>query len=335
MDQHLTGRYSLKNLISGDTDTRRIALLLLNMGGPGGIDEVEAYIRRLLSDPLMVQLPVPGRWQARLAAWVAGKRARRVIPRYQAIGGASPVVRETRSIAVTLEKLLEIPVRIAMRYSAPFAPDTISELMSMGIRHIVLLPLYPQFSFTTTDSAIQDIRSHMPADVHLEVIDSHYRLPGLIRAVGDGIRNALSKVPPENHVHLLFTAHSIPLKYVRRGDPYVHQVRETVSAVVRALALDIPWTLAFQSRMGPVKWQGPSLEKALKTIGSVQTLLVQPLSFVTENLETLYDLDIILKNAARSRGIGTFIRLPAPGAHPLYLDGLAELTFQTIQERYQ
>jgi len=302
-----------------------VGVVLMNMGGPSSLDEVRDYMRRVLSDGRVVRLPAGKLYQGLFASLVSKRREGRVRERYAAIGGRSPLLDETQHLADSLSDELGAPVSIAMRYSAPFARDAVTELLRGSPRTIVGLPLYPQFSTATTTSSIEDLQRVLPADVRLLVVERHHLEPGFIDALVDSVQAGLERVGGGEGSHLLFTAHSIPVAYTRSGDPYVSEVEQTVDAVRRRLPASQSSSLAFQSAMRFGEWHGPSVDEELERLleRGVQRLLVQPVTFVSENLETLYDLDIAFRRAAEARGIERFERLAAPGRSPRYLQGLA------------
>ncbi|MBN2431136.1 MAG: ferrochelatase [Acidobacteria bacterium] len=302
------------------------AVLLLNMGGPRRPGEIEAYLRRIFSDRDMIAMPGGHFYQDRLAKIIAARRAPRVAERYGLIGGASPLDTETRKQATGLARLLDCPVTYAMRYIEPFIPQALADLNGERPRKVVVIPLYPQYSRATTLSAIREFRRHAGNRPHVFVED-HHDHPGYIAALAELAAQSLARLENGGKRHTLFVAHSIPRKAVVAGDPYVAQTEATVRAVTERLSLDGAWSLAYSSRVGPVRWQGPSLEEELARLAgeNVRQLVVVPVSFVAENLETLYDLDHVFRQQCAAAGISRLERVPALGDSPRYLAALADL----------
>jgi len=313
--------------------TTETAVLLLNMGGPRRPEEIEDYLRRIFSDRDMIAMPGGRFYQDRLARFIARRRAPRVAQRYRLIGGASPLDAETRRQAAGLARLLHCPVAYAMRYIEPFIPQALADLNGERPRRLVVIPLYPQYSRATTLSAIREFRRHAGPRPHIFVED-HHDHPGYIEALAEGTAHCAARLDGDGKRHVLFVAHSIPLKAVAAGDPYVAQTEATVRAVTERLALDDGWSLAYSSRIGPVRWQGPSLEEELDRLAgeNVRQLVVVPVSFVAENLETLYDLDHVFRQQCAAAGITRLERVPALGDSPRYLGALADLAAQAARK---
>jgi len=308
-------------------------VLLVNMGGPGSETEIVPYLYRLFSDPLILNLP--GILRKGVAALIAKLRRKKAVAKYALIGGKSPLADETSKQVQKLSEILNVPVRYAMRYTNPSIQDSSLELANLGVKRLVVLPLYPQYSKATTQSVWNYLDRHKDRLLPFLFVRHHYHHLLYIRALSNLLNQALEQLDLQYKTATVFVAHSLPLKQVKSGDPYVNQVEETVSLVIRESALQLPYYLAYQSRVGPVKWQGPSLEEVLQMLvdQQIQQLLVHPLSFVSENLETLYDLDIQFKNKCKKAGIKNYIRVPVPGIHPLYIDALASLIKEQIGNR--
>ncbi len=315
-------------------DNDNFGVLLINMGGPADLDGIEDYLFRLLSDPMLVRMPLPLFAQRIWARRIAHIRAGRVRPRYEAIGGSSPLLQHTFEQASALEKTLGIPVEVGMSYSPPFVSDAMQTLAGRGIRRVVALPLYPQYSGSTSGSALADARKcAAAAGVELLEIQSHHNNGGFASALSGMLLEYLP-LKSEGKTHVLFVAHSLPEKYIRQGDPYQTQLLETMQAVSVAIPDGVSHSIAYSSRMGPMRWLGPSVEEEIERLASenVETLVVQTLSFVSEHLETLYDLDMEAAGCARQFGIKNFIRVPAVGSHTEYISGLADAVRVTVEK---
>lgn len=301
---------------------KQYGILLMNMGGPSTLDEIGPYLRRVLADPMLVRLPGGDWWQGFFASFVSTRRAKKVRTRYEMIGGGSPLRAETETLASRLAGETGLPVAVAMRYSAPFTLEGIGRLLAQGVQAIVGLPLYPQYSTSTTASSLAELSRCLPEDVPLLSIDDHHLEPGYLGALAEAVTGALRE---RAGAHVLFTAHSIPESYTASGDPYVGQVQATVAAVAAKAGLDNGWSLAWQSATRMGRWHGPAVLEMVTRLRAqgVTRLVVQPVSFVSENLETLYDLDVVLRQEAS--GMADFVRLPTPGSAPPYVAGLATL----------
>jgi len=309
----------------------RDAVLLTNMGGPRALDEVRPFLREIFLDPAIIGAPAFVRIP--LANLISTLRAPIARRRYRKIGGRSPVAdalsAQARALARNLrDRGCAIRVAWGMRYSAPAIARVLDELAAPGIERLVLVPLFPQYSSTTTATVEDLVRAWWDAKgfdpSKLRIVRSFPTLPGLITAWCDRIRAALGDLPPD--AHILFTAHSIPMSRVRAGDPYPAEVRATVGAIVSALPVTCPYALGFQSRFGPVRWLGPRIEKVLRDAAraGMRAVAIVPVSFVCENLETRYDLEIKLRAVAAECGIAPYAVAHTPGDDTAFIAGLAE-----------
>jgi ferrochelatase len=309
-------------------------VLLLNMGGPASLDAVEPYIASLLGDPDMVRLPLGGLLQQPFARMVARRRAPKVRERYKLIGGASPLEAATARQAELLAAELGLPVDYAMRYTPPRVAEVLGRSGDPLAAHWVVIPLYPQYSTVSTLSALKDFRAQAPPGLRYSVVDRHFSAPGYIRALKLRLGEALAECEPGLNTHIVFAAHSIPESYIRRGDPYADEIEATARLVREDADDGLKSTLGYQSRVGPVKWRGPTLGEVLAELvaDGVQQLVVQPLSFVCENLETLFDLDIDFREECAAAGISNFARARTVDAAPEYISALAELARGALAE---
>jgi ferrochelatase len=299
------------------------AAVLLNLGAPDDEEDIHRYIQRLLSDSQVMPLPWPMRSLA--ARLIAGRRAAVATQHYRAIGGRSPLGAQTRAQAEALRAALggSVPVRYAFTHSTPCADQVLPDMAKAGLRRVVAVPAYPQAARSTSGSALLHItRAAARAGVQVRTVHSFPEAPGYIEALAD---LALPLLSPGTH--LVFSAHGLPARAVRRGERYLEEVARTVSALAQLLPAGTRHSLAFQSRVGPMSWIGPNLtEEVTRLAGEgVRSLVVAPISFVCENLETLYELDIELAAHAAECGITAFARVPAPGCHPAFIRELARL----------
>lgn len=301
------------------------------MGGPGGLGEIRDYLFRLFCDPHI--LSVPALLRRPLARLIVFLRTGKAFRRYEAIGGKSPLPAETEKQRAALEESLSLPVAVGMRYSRPFIPNGVSSLKLRGVDHLVLLSLYPQFSFATTQSALDHFDKFGDWKGPVHIIESHYDHPLFVTAHRRMLTKLLKKNSFLDKTAVVFIAHSIPLGLVRKGDPYVGQVESTVSLISKTIDPRVLTRTAYQSRLGPVKWQGPSLDDVLEELAEkgLAYIIAHPLSFTSENLETLYDLDIEFKQKCRNRGL-ELVRVPAPGTFPQYIEALSSTVKDGINQ---
>ena len=314
---------------------RRIAVVLFNLGGPDSPAAVEPFLLNLFSDPAIIGLPWPLR--PLLARVIARRRAATARGIYAKIGGRSPILPNTEAQAAALAEQLhdlgEVRLFCCMRYWHPMSDEVAAAVQSFSPDEIVLLPLYPQFSSTTTASSQ---RSWMTAAVAIglavptKLVCCYPTEPGFVAAaaalVRAGIAESEAKLgrPPR----VLFSAHGLPKKIVSRGDPYPSQVAQSARAIAVALGLaDADWTVCYQSRVGPLEWIGPATDAEIRRAGAEKKgLIVVPVAFVSEHSETLVELDIEYGvRLAGEVGVPHFIRVPTVRTHPAFIGALATL----------
>jgi len=313
------------------------AILFLQLGGPENLREVPSFLYRLFSDPDVIRVK-PAILRKTIAAAIALARQRTSRSLYASIGGGSPIRRWTEAQAAGVEKILrdsgrDVLVRAAMNCSAPLVEDVVADLAGRGVRRFLAFPLYPQYSLTTTKGALERSRAAVAksargADFH--ELGSWPLHPGFVAAHAESIREELARFPdprPEN-THLLYSAHSIPKKLVtREGDPYPREVGASVAAIDSALGGRSPSSLAYQSKLGPIEWLGPPTLDEIGRLGraGVEQLLVVPIAFVSDHVETLYEVDQLFAEAARRAGIAHFRRTTGLNDRPTFLRALADL----------
>lgn len=317
-----------------DTSQPTTGLVVFNMGGPDRLDDIEPFLRELLSDPAI--LPAPGFVRKPLARRIARKRAPMVAPHYEKIGGGSPLLSITRAQAEGIAQRLTAagtPTRpwVVMRYTPPRAAAVAAEIAAAGLARLVVLSLYPHYTSATTGTSVSDLKQALAAagvTTPTVWIESWYDDPGYVAALAATVEEAISEIPEEERhdVPVLFSAHGLPERNVRKGDPYVDHVQATMNGVVERLGLGHP-LLSFQSRVGPVKWLEPATTDEIVRLGDAghRNLAVVPISFVSDHLETLYELDIELRELAEEHGVTGFFRAPALNTRPDFLDALTAL----------
>jgi len=316
-------------------------VLLLNLGGPDSLDAVEPFLYNLFRDPDVIDYPV-GRWiRNRIAASIARKRTPMVQDYYRLIGGKSPILDYTKNQARLLEQALKphgvFTCLIGMRYWHPMIDTAVNTALGIAARRCIVLPLYPQYSLATTGSAFTEVRrllrQRAARRLAVRFVDDWHDHPAYIAALADRIKAGLGRIPaPHERVHLVFSAHGLPEKLIRKGDPYQRQIEETVRLTVKALGYDDARVhLCYQSRVGPLKWIGPSTEELLKALAGrgVRSVLVVPVSFVSDHLETLYEIDILYKNMAKELGITDWHRAPSLNDAPLFIEALKTIVLES------
>ena len=319
---------------------KRTAVVLFNLGGPDSLAAVRPFLYNLFSDPDIFKFPL-GFLTQRLFAWlISRRRAPTAAKGYAALGGKSPLLENTQEQAIALQLALAtegtFDVFVCMRYWHPRATEVVTELKSKGYEHVVLLPLYPQFSSTTTGSSYNDFmracarQGYRPQVVY---ITHWYDQPDYQQAIVNAIATAAKgfSEPDPAKIELLFSAHGLPKKIVAAGDPYEQQVRATYEQVRERLG----WphnTLCYQSRVGPLEWLRPYTEDVIreKAAAGVRQILVYPIAFVSDHIETLYELGREYADLAHELGIAEYRVVPALNNDPQLIDALAQLVLQAI-----
>jgi ferrochelatase len=327
------------------------AVILFNLGGPDAPSSVRPFLFNLFNDPAIIEYPAPIRWL--LAQIISRARAKTAEAIYAQLGGRSPLLDLTRAQAKALEGELNRPgqpdggvihrVFIAMRYWHPRAGQTAAEVAAFQPDEIVLLPLYPQYSTTTTGSSIAEWmeaigRWSLPAHTH--TIRSYPADPAFAAAQAELLTETFAQAESESAgapIRILFSAHGLPQKIVAAGDPYQVEVEQSAIAIARAAGLAQPdqkmadWTICYQSKVGPMKWLEPSLDQELARAAADKVgVVILPIAFVSEHSETLVELDIEYRHRAEALGVHPYLRVPAVGTHPTFIAGLADLVRGSI-----
>ncbi|MBU7582667.1 MAG: ferrochelatase [Nostoc sp. TH1S01] len=322
----------------------RVGVLLLNLGGPDKLEDVGPFLFNLFSDPEIIRLPF--RWLQRPLAWfIASRRTKTSQENYKQIGGGSPLRRITEAQGEALREQLsdlgkEANIYVGMRYWHPYTEEAIAQLTQDEIDKLVILPLYPQFSISTSGSSFRLLEKLWQEDPKLQsleytVIPSWYKQRNYLKAMAELIAQEIDQFPNPNDVHIFFSAHGVPKSYVEEaGDPYQQEIEECTYLIMQTLNRPNAHTLAYQSRVGPVEWLQPYTEDALKELGAqgVQDIVVVPISFVSEHIETLQEIDIEYREIAEEAGIHNFRRAPAPNTHPVFIRALADLVIEALEQ---
>ena len=320
-----------------------VGVLLLNLGGPDKLDDVGPFLFNLFSDPEIIRLPFKS-LQKPLAWFIASRRTQKSQENYKKIGGGSPLRRITEAQGQALKEHLqalgqEAKIYVGMRYWHPYTEEAIAQLTQDNIDQLVILPLYPQFSISTSGSSFRLLDKLWQEDPKLQRIDykvipSWYKQPSYLQAMAELINQELNQFPNPDSVRIFFSAHGVPKNYVEEaGDPYQQEIEECTALIMQTLNRPNEHTLAYQSRVGPVEWLQPYTEDALKELGAagVKDLVVVPISFVSEHIETLQEIDIEYREIAEEAGIHNFRRVAAPNTHPLFIKALADLVIDALK----
>ena len=323
-------------------DRRKIAIVLFNLGGPDSPAAVRPFLFNLFNDPAIISAPGPVRWL--LAQFISRRRAPVARGIYARLGGASPLLANTRAQAAALEKALEkageVRCFIAMRYWHPFAAETARDVAAFAPDEIVLLPLYPQFAAATTGSSLADwSRAAARAGItaRQRAICCYPEDEGFIETVAGLAAQAWQRARKHGEPRILFSAHGLPKREIERGDPYQDHVERSARAVAAALkgllGTDPDWLVSYQSRVGPLEWLGPYTDAEIRRAGEEgRPLVVVPIAFVSEHSETLVELDIEYRELAHKLGVPGYERVGTADASRPFIEGLARLTMRALAD---
>lgn len=326
-----------------NTDKPRIAVVLFQLGGPDSLDAVNPFLTNLFRDPDIIDFPLAKIAREPLARYIAFRRSKKVGAYYRRIGGKSPIGALTglqaRALEAELRKSIDAKVYTAMRYWHPLTEETVSEIEKESFRSIVLLPLYPQYSKTTTGSSVNEwnrrFRTNRENRLPVKLIEHFYDHPLYIEAIVENINATLKRFgrSDEKEIHLVFSAHGVPVKVIESGDPYQRQIESTVRLVMERGGWGCPHHLCYQSKVGPAAWLKPSLDETVHSLAakSVKNLLVVPVAFVTEHIETLHEINIETREEAERLGIQQFEMMPALNDHPKFIRALTDLVIRAVR----
>jgi ferrochelatase len=314
----------------------KTAVLMLQMGGPDSLDAVKPFLANLFSDRDIIRIG-PAWLQPLIARIIAARRAPKVEHHYEFIGGKSPLRELTEAQAKALEEKLGSGFRcfVAMRYWRPSTIEALAAIKREGIRKVIVLSLYPHYSRATTGSSLNELKRILgQAGVEFEIvstIDSFYNHPRYIDALEEKVREGLADFHPLAEVQILFSAHSLPQSFIDDGDPYLAHIQETVRLVMERFE-NVTYHLAFQSRAGPVKWLEPATDDMLRHLAAhdCKNLLIVPLSFVSDHIETLYEIDHEYGQLAHEVGYAKCRRSPSLNSSPAFIDCLADLVTKAL-----
>lgn len=324
-----------------------IGILLLNLGGPDSLQAVRPFLYNLFSDRKIIRLG-PAFLQKPIARLISSLRAKKTEAMYRLIGNKSPILDITRAQANALEEALnasplavqrsvKFKVYIGMRYWHPLIEDSVKLMHSTGIRNALAVSLYPHYSLATSGSALSRLKDVAEGfEIKFSFVSSWFDHPVYIDALATTIKKGLESFnselrTPNSQPEILFSAHSLPLSIVETGDPYVEHINGTINEVIKKI--NIKWHLAYQSRSGPVKWLRPSTDEKLRELAGrgVKNLLVVPISFVSDHIETLYEIDILYKGLAERLGM-RLVRTESLNTNPMFIKALEEMVIKNLRE---
>jgi protoporphyrin/coproporphyrin ferrochelatase len=321
------------------SENKKIGVVLFQLGGPDSADAVEPFLYNLFCDPDIINFF--GAWFARrpLARYIARKRTTVVREHYDAIGGHSPIrlltERQARALEAALAPHCNAKCFIAMRYWNPLSVEAAAQVNAWNAPDLVLLPLYPQYSFATTSSSLKEwkrvFRPNGSAP-RIHTVETFYDHPLYVQSVAEKIALALTHFDEPGRAHIVFSAHGLPLSLIERGDPYARQVAETVKLVMQRGAWKNAHTLCFQSKVGRRKWLTPSLTDTIDQLAHAgeKNLLIVPVAFVTEHIETLHEINIEAREQAHKLAVEQFEMMPAVGDSPTFISALADVVLRSL-----
>ncbi|KAF0145262.1 MAG: ferrochelatase [Nitrospirae bacterium] len=346
------------------TAKETIGVLLLNLGGPDSLQAVKPFLYNLFSDRQIIKLG-PEFLQKPIAWFISTTRHKKTEGFYSLIGGKSPILDITNAQAKALEEALNqlkadsyqlsaFKVFVAMRYWHPLIEEVVPEIHNAGIRKLIVLSLYPQYSLATTGSSLSKFKE-VASKYKMEAscIESWFNHPLYIEALVDVIKKGIESFTPsfsprrirlsaetlpprgggkgEGDIHVLFSAHSLPQKFIDEGDPYVQHIKGTIDGIAKRI--EIKWHLSYQSKSGPVKWLEPSTDEKLKELAAkgVRNILVVPISFVSDHIETLYEIDILYRQMAEGLGL-CLRRTESLNTHPVFIEAMRDIIIKNMKE---
>jgi ferrochelatase len=311
--------------------TNKTGIILLNMGGPGKVEDVRPFLHNLFSDREIIRL---GPWfmQKPLAWWIAKRRAPKSMKTYELIGGSSPLTRISREQGEALQKALaahgDYTVTCAMRYWYPDTEDALRKMVAAGITKLIALTLYPHYSRATTGSSVRKLKSAIADSKHdfdLSIIEYWPTQTSYIQALATKIQEAAKGF--SDSFQVVYSAHSLPVSFIEEGDPYVDHIKSSIKAIEKLT--ELPGRLCYQSRSGPVEWLAPSTPDMLKTLAKegCKNILMVPISFVSDHVETLYEIDMLYREQAENLGM-RLLSSKSLNCDPTFIEGLKELVLE-------
>jgi len=318
---------------------RRVGIVLFQLGGPDTLEAIEPFLYNLFCDPDIIDFPFARIGRKALAKLISTTRARKVQHHYSTIGGGSPIRRHTERQARALEtdlrnQGLDAHCFVAMRYWHPFTWEAIEQLRAAECDEIVLLPLYPQYSSTTTGSSLNEWQRRFSDDLPVHRVETFYRDPMYLDAVIEKVNQALSRFPDPERPELVFSAHSVPLSVIEKGDPYQRQIEDTVRLLMNRGGWLNTHRLCYQSKVGASKWLQPSLHHTLKQLSleQVREICVVPVAFVSDHVETLAEIDHEARHEAQRLGFTQFEMSAGLNDSPKFIQALSQIVQKALQD---
>jgi protoporphyrin/coproporphyrin ferrochelatase len=317
--------------------TRRIGVVLFQLGGPDTLEAIEPFLFNLFCDPDIIDFPFARLGRKPLAKLISSTRARKVQHHYSVIGGGSPIRRFTEQQALALQRELRatgLDARcfVAMRYWHPFTAEAITHLQAAGCDEVVLLPLYPQYSATTTGSSLNEWRRLFPNNLPIHCVNGFHRHEFYLEALAERVRETLVRFADPDQPEIVFSAHSVPLSVIEKGDPYQQQIEETVELLMRHGGWPNRYRLCYQSKVGASKWLQPSLRGTLRELSAqkIREVCIVPISFVSDHVETLGEIDHEARKQAAQLGFTQFEMTAGLNNSPTFIAALADLVMTAL-----
>jgi ferrochelatase len=317
--------------------TRRVGIVLFQLGGPDTLEAIEPFLYNLFCDPDIIDFPFARIGRKPLAKLISTARARKVQHHYATIGGGSPIRRFTEQQSRALEAELtdaglDARCFVAMRYWHPFTGEAIEQLRGAACDEVVLLPLYPQYSSTTTGSSLNEWRRLFREDIPVSEVDHFYQHPGYLDAMVDKVEEALGRFSLPERAEIVFSAHSVPMSVIEKGDPYQLQIEETVRLLMQRGGWRNRHRLCYQSKVGASKWLQPSLHQSLQQLAAerVREVCVVPIAFVSDHVETLGEIDHEAREKARQLGITQFEMSSGLNDSPKFISALGRIVMEAM-----
>jgi len=319
--------------------TRRVGIVLFQLGGPDTLEAIEPFLYNLFCDPDIIDFPFAKLGRKPLAKLISTTRARKVQHHYATIGGGSPIRRNTERQARALEEQLreegiDAHCFVAMRYWHPFTCEAIEQLQGAEIDELVLLPLYPQYSSTTTGSSLNEWHRLVNDELPTHTVEAFYRHPAYLDSVAEKVTEALSRFSDPRRPEIVFSAHSVPMSVIEKGDPYQRQIEETVQLLMRRGGWGNHHRLCYQSKVGASRWLQPSLTNTLRQMSSeqIREICIVPIAFVSDHLETLGEIDHEARHLAEHLGFTQFEMSAGLNDSPRFIQALGQIVHQALAQ---
>lgn len=319
--------------------TRRVGVVLFQLGGPDTLEAIEPFLYNLFCDPDIIDFPFARIGRKPLAKLISATRARKVQHHYSLIGGGSPIRRNTELQAKALAKELRgsgLDVRcfVAMRYWHPFTAEAIRQVRAAQCDQIILLPLYPQYSSTTTGSSLNEWKRLFRDATPVHTVESFYHHAAYLDSLAEKVNEALSRFPSPDTAEIVFSAHSVPLSVIEKGDPYQRQIEETVRLLMARGGWRNPYRLCYQSKVGASRWLQPSLRQTIRALAAerIRDVCIVPIAFVSDHVETLGEIDHEARHQALQLGIRQFEMSAGLNDSPKFIQALGQIVQQALAQ---